>query len=378
MRAANILLALLVTTFLFGGRHAAVGQVVGHTTDISGREIGITLELADGKSLKIVAQRGTIQIDGEPVGRYPERGTLEQRLRALVSRSGRLESEVLVEALRALPPDGLAPAELETWQQVVARLPAVQPSPEGQALDPALYQPLAESEAVAAGASEAPLRPPASTQQEADTPRALERVGTNLLSLLGSLAALAALGFGALFLVPDRMETVAATVARVPFRCFLVGLCAQPLILPALATLLIALVLTVVGILLIPVAVVLFASVLATAVIGGYVAVARVVGELYAKRGARTDHYAAAWTAFRYLMHGLLGLLAIWLPAALLSWIPLAGALFVFLAAAFTWIMATAGLGAVLLSRGGTRSTFAPVSQRVLASPEPWREPLPR
>lgn len=378
MPPAKILPALLVGAWLLGGPRDATGQVVGHATEISSREIKITLELADAEPMEIVAERGTIEINGETVGRYPENGILQQRLRALISRSGRLESEALVAALHALPTDGLDPAEAETWRQVVARLPAVQPSREGLTPEPTLYQPLVESEAVAPGSSEAPLRPPTSAERAVDSAPAVERVGINLLSLLGGLAALAALGFGALFLVPDRMETVAGTVARAPVRCFLVGLCAQPLILPALVTLLIALVLTVVGILLIPVAVVLFMLALAAAAIGGYLAVARVVGELYAKRSTQTEHYSAGWSSFRHLVHGLIGLLAIWIPAALLSWIPLAGALFIFLAAAFTWIMATAGLGAVLLSRGGARSTFALDSQRLLASPELRRESLPR
>jgi hypothetical protein len=48
----------------------------------------------------------------------------------------------------------------------------------------------------------------------------------------------------------------------------------------------------------------------------------------------------------------------IWAPFALLGWIPGVGVALLWAAILFTWVMATAGLGATILSRAGLRGTF--------------------
>ncbi len=374
MPAAKILLWLVTAL----GPIAGHAQVVGHSTELSSRTVAIRLETPDGTTTEIVTAEGRLELNGEIVARYSPDGMLEQRLRALISRSAELESEALLAALRGMPTDGFDPTEVEAWNQVLAALPTSGATGTIPPPDPSLYQTLNES-------GPPPLRvsePRAQALGQVDTePRStptVERVAIGLLTVLGGLVALAALGFGALFFVPDRVETVAQTVSHAPFRCFLAGLCTQPLILPALATLLIVLILTVVGILLIPVAVVLFVLALVAAVIGGYLAVALVVGEMYARRRARAEQYTAAWAVFRYLTYGLIGLLAIWVPAAVLGWIPGLGTAFVLLAAVFTWVIATAGLGAVVLSRAGGRRTFAASASALPAAADLWREPLPK
>lgn len=374
MPAAKILFWLVMAL----GPTAARAQVVGHSTELSRRAAAIRLETAGGGTTEIVAGEGHLEVNGEAVARYSPGGMLEQRLRALISRSAELESEALLAALRGVPTDGFDPTELEAWSRVLAALPPNGATGTIPPPDPSLYQPLSEPGPPPSRVSEPQAEASAQVGTEPSSTPAVERVATGLLTVLGGLVALAALGFGALFLVPDRVETVAQTLSRAPFRCFLAGLCTQPLILPALATLLIALVLTVVGILLIPVAVVLFVLTVVAAVIGGYLAVARVVGEMYLRRKAPAEQYTAAWGAFRYLAYGLIGLLAIWVPAAVLGWIPGLGIAFVLLAAAFTWIMATAGLGAVVLSRAGGRRTFADSGSALPVGAGSWREPLPK
>src|SRR3970040_697853 len=86
----------------------------------------------------------------------------------------------------------------------------------------------------------------------------VSRMATDVAGLFGTLVALASLGFGALFFVPHRLEIVADTVRRSPIRSFFAGLFAQPLLLPALVTLVIGLVLTIVGVLVVPVAIIAF------------------------------------------------------------------------------------------------------------------------
>ena len=133
----------------------------------------------------------------------------------------------------------------------------------------------------------------------------------------------------------------------------LLFLFAQPLLLPALVTLTIGLVLTVVGVLVIPVAIIGFVLAVAAAFVGGYLAVARIVGEIYVHRRGQAGQYTSGWATYRYLVYGVVGLLLIWAPAILLRWVPAAGTILMITALVFTWAMATTGFGAVILSKGG-------------------------
>ncbi len=204
------------------------------------------------------------------------------------------------------------------------------------------------------------------------------RIATDVAGLFGTLVALASLGFGALFFVPQRLEVVADTVRRSPIRSFFAGLFAQPLLLPALVTLIIGLILTIVGILVVPVAIIAFILAVAASLVGGYLAVARVVGEIYVRRRAQNGTYTAGWSTYRYLIYGLVGLLLIWAPAVLLRWVPVAGTILLITALVFTWAMVTTGFGATILSKAGTGWAFASRSPRPeLSSDYLWTSPVP-
>jgi hypothetical protein len=204
------------------------------------------------------------------------------------------------------------------------------------------------------------------------------RVATDVAGLFGTLVALASLGFGALFFVPNRLEIVADTVRRSPIRSFFAGLFAQPLLLPALVTLVIGLVLTIVGVLVVPVAIIAFVLAVAAALVGGYLAVARVVGEIYARRRVQNGAYTAGWSTFRYLVYGLVGLLMIWAPGVLMRSVPVAGDILLVTALVFTWAMATTGFGATILSKAGGGWKFgAPTSRPEISSEHLWTSPVP-
>jgi len=125
----------------------------------------------------------------------------------------------------------------------------------------------------------------------------------------------------------------------------------------------------------VPVAIVGFVLATIAALLGGYLSVARVVGEIYVKRTGRQDLFTTGWATYRYILYGLIGLLAIWLPALALQWIPVAGVTLMLAAAVFTWMIATAGLGGVVLSRAGTRASNGSKPAGQISAEFSWTTP---
>jgi hypothetical protein len=199
-----------------------------------------------------------------------------------------------------------------------------------------------------------------------------EAVGRNIATLFGFFIALASIGFGLNFFMPRQLEVVSETVSDSFGKSFLAGLFAQPLLPPLSAMLIVGLAITVIGI---PVAVVAALAILVAvpgAAVLGYLAAAKSVGSSYLTR-RMADGHAVVVTPYRSTAYGLVGLLAVWIPAVTLSWIPLVGQLFFLLALAATWVMATAGVGAAILSRAGLRATFAGSQpQRALTDEHYW------
>ena len=186
----------------------------------------------------------------------------------------------------------------------------------------------------------------------------VEAVGQGIATLLGFFVALACIGFGFTFFMPRQLQVVSETVSDSFGKSFLAGLFAQPLIPPAGAMLVAGLAITIIGIPLAILAVpALVLGVIAAAVLGFLVA-ANSVGNSYLLR-RMADGHAVVATPYRSMVYGLIGLMAIWAPAVILGWIPLVGQLFFLLALAVTWAMATAGVGAAVLSRAGLRANFA-------------------
>jgi len=184
------------------------------------------------------------------------------------------------------------------------------------------------------------------------------QIAGDLGGLLATFVALSALGFGLVFFAPRQLEIVADTVRHSFWRSFMVGLFAQPLIIPVFGMLLLGLALTVIGLLLIPFAAVAFAIAIGLGITGGYLAVARSVGEAYLRQRMSQGYSVGSWLSYRYIVYGLVALLAVWLPAVVTGSIPVAGDITGITAAVLTWMLATAGFGATLLSRAGIRGTF--------------------
>lgn len=171
--------------------------------------------------------------------------------------------------------------------------------------------------------------------------------------------ALYMVGFGAVFFGRRYVEVVADTTTHSFGRSFVVGMLGQLLLLPALAMMIVGLVLTIVGILVLPFAILAFVLGAALAVLGGYLAVAHAVGETVTRRRMANGAFVRSPNSYGYIFTGLLGLLGLWAAAALFGWLGPVVLLFKVAAVLVTWVAATTGFGAVLLSRAGMRETFA-------------------
>jgi hypothetical protein len=213
----------------------------------------------------------------------------------------------------------------------------------------------AQDLAAAASELEAPLEP----EPLDAAPSTWSRLVTDVRNVIAVFVALAMLGFGTVFFARRQLEVVADTASHCFGRALVVGLLGQLLLLPTFAMLIVGLALTVVGLLIVPFAAALYVVAACLAVLGGYLAVAHAIGETFARRRMANGAFVRAPNAYGYLFSGLVGLLGLWAAAALFGW---AGPVLVLLnvaAGIATWVAATVGFGAVLLSRAGLRETFA-------------------
>jgi hypothetical protein len=365
---------------------AAAVEAVGHSASLSRRTARLVVDLSDGSAVTISLTGGTVSVNNQEVGSYVPGGPFEHAWRSVLSQAGPLTTPELVFTLRSLPTGPLGPGAQEAMAAITGALPSVDrsalpgPPPDVDALASALPVNLDSVNEMARQISRDVAREIAREQLGGapESSFSVARVATDVAGLFGTLVALASLGFGALFFVPQRLEIVADTVRRSPIRSFFAGLFAQPLLLPALVTLVIGLVLTIVGVLVVPVAIIAFVLAVAAALVGGYLAVARVVGEIYARRRVQNGAYTAGWSTFRYLVYGLVGLLMIWAPGVLMRSVPVAGDILLVTALVFTWAMATTGFGATILSKAGGGWKFgAPTSRPEISSEHLWTSPVP-
>lgn len=199
----------------------------------------------------------------------------------------------------------------------------------------------------------------------------------NAAGLVGVYLTLLLLGFGLTLFARPQLEVISDTVAHSFGRSFLVGLLGQILLLPTFGMLVVGLVLSVVGILLLPFAVVAYVLLAIVALVGGYLAVAHSLGETYTRRRMALGVVVDSPNSYRYVLIGLAALLSLWAAWVVFGWVPVAGALIRGIAILVTWLLGTAGFGAALLSRAGLREGFAGrlLPQEALTDEYLWATP---
>ncbi len=334
-------------------------DVVSHAIAMSSRDATLQLDLSSGRSRVVSLRGGQVIVDGQGVGRYAVGGPLDRAWRKLLADGASLETAPMVVAARAWDAAGVSGDELAAKARIVSALhdlasAPVAPRTATESLGDSIRaafpaQPLA--------AESAPLVPP--PPAPAAGPSAVQHLFQDVRNVVAVFIALAMIGFGTVFFARRYVEVVADTASNAFGRSLVVGLLGQLLLLPTFAMLIVGLVFTIVGILLLPFAVVAFIVAAFAAALGGYLAVAHAIGETWTRRRMANGAFVRNPNAYGYLFTGLVGLLGLWAAAALFGWAGPVVIIFRVTAFIVTWIAATAGFGAVLLSRAGLRETFA-------------------
>jgi hypothetical protein len=187
------------------------------------------------------------------------------------------------------------------------------------------------------------------------------------------LCVLLVIGVGILVFAQPYLEGVVDTLETRFWRSFAVGLAGALAAIPLLVLMLVALGITLIGILLIPFAVVAYVLALAGLLTLGFVAIARLTGGALGSDAVR--RLSARGSALRGVVIGMLVLLGMWILAAALSGVPVVGPLLRAVAVTVTFVGVTAGLGATILSRAGTRTVEATAAKPV--EPAVWQTPTP-
>jgi hypothetical protein len=195
------------------------------------------------------------------------------------------------------------------------------------------------------------------------------------VKLVGAwFALLTLIGIGVMVFAEGNLEGVVVALERGFARSFWLGLAGQVVLLPALFAVVLGLAITVLGLLLIPFAIVSYVIAAAGLVTLGFLAVARLTGGALASDRGTTSQRGVH---LRALIIGLVAYLGIWMVAALLAWHPLAGAILRAVAIAITWVAATVGLGATLASRAGTQRPGVGSGTKATTDEFAWQTPTP-
>ena len=188
------------------------------------------------------------------------------------------------------------------------------------------------------------------------------------------LIILVLMAIGVLLFAGEYLEGVVDSLEGRFGRSFWAGIAAQLALAPVLCLLVVALAVTVIGILLIPFAIVAFVLALAGLITLGFLAIARITGESVAP--AASKRYSARGAALRALVIGVSIYMGLWVLASAFAWAPIVETVLRGIAVAITWVATTAGLGAAVISRGGTRRSTV-IAPLAAVNDIPWQTPTP-
>ena len=184
---------------------------------------------------------------------------------------------------------------------------------------------------------------------------------TSLFGDLITFMILSAVGLGVVLIAKENLEVVADTARRSPGRAAMVGLAGGFLVLPAWVLGILALVVSVVGLIALPFWLVLFPLAVALAAGLGYYAMARNIGEWVAEQRFNGLHWLRASNTAYAVVAGVGALISFSVVGHLVGIVPGLGlfeGLFTSIGAVATFVATTVGFGAVLLTRGGKQPDY--------------------
>ena len=227
-----------------------------------------------------------------------------------------------------------------------------------------------DGEAVVAPVARAERRAEARRDESWFAP--IGRALAGIFSTLGVALVLAGAGAALVFYGLPYLRTVSDTARVSTLRAGGVGLAATFLIIPAYLVLLVLLAVSIIGIPLLIVAVPLYPLAVVLAIGFGLIAAAHAIGErtIEQRNGSDIRYH----NAYAYVFAGIAILLAPVMAAHLVGMTGFLGFVSVLLGVAAgvaIWAAATIGLGAVILSRAGTRRLFAERFDATPYDPDP-------
>jgi hypothetical protein len=196
---------------------------------------------------------------------------------------------------------------------------------------------------------------------------------------LGWVTFASMLGIGVLVFAGRALDGVLDTLEVDVSRAFWIGVLTQLLAIPTLVIGCALLAATIIGILAIPIAAAAWILALIGLVTLGVCATARLIGHglLGGSRAVGSVDQAKRRDALRALLIGLGILIGAWLIAAFTSQLPIVSVVTRGVALAMTWVAATAGMGAAVVSRGGRRRPSYPRVPFGASGVPDWQTPTP-
>lgn len=177
---------------------------------------------------------------------------------------------------------------------------------------------------------------------------------------LAILALVLVIGFGALVLGSNQLKRVNETLTAGVGKSFFAGILGGMAVAPAFVALVIAMAVTVIGIIFIPLGILAFTVIIMGIGTLGFIAVAQLTGNALT-RGARKDTTERG-AELRSLFVGMLAYIGLWAIVALLTPVPLIGSLARTFALAVTVVAFVTGFGAVILTGFRKSTSVAPAA----------------
>jgi hypothetical protein len=206
--------------------------------------------------------------------------------------------------------------------------------------------------------------------EDVERPTTRRATGDAMSLSLGWLVVMLLVGIGVLIFASAYLDGVTDVLEQNFSRSFLVGIAGELGLIPALILVCAALAVTVVGILLIPFAIVAYVLAVLGLLTLGFLSVARLTGGGFG--GQRGE---ARGKTLRALVFGIGIFMGLWVLAAVFQWSPAISGVLRMVAMAVTWVAATAGFGAAILSRGGTNRDAA--KKTPVEESTSWQTPTP-